>query len=274
MQIVEAGHRNVLGHAPALLAQDVDGAGRHLVVRRHDAVDLHAAREDLLHRHLGRVGAEIARGRQGRIEGDAVARQHRLVGVEPDLRLRVLRRSREKRDLAAAVIADEVLDHRLHAGPIVEHQARNAGQLDADAAHRGAGEPLDQPRDAARAAVGRQQRRDDDDAVDGVGAKQLVDGVVGGVQRLRGLHRPAIDQQQMMAGLAALRVNGVAELRLVPAAERVQVIEQHRDAKPMRDLRAVFRGLCVHARCRLAATAPPPDHKGDRARSADPGRNF
>ena len=150
-EIVEAGHRNVLGHAQALLAQDIDGAGRHLVVRRHDAVDLHAAREDLLHRHLGRVGAEIARGRQGRIAGDAVAGQHRLIGVEPDLRLRVLRGPRQKRDLAAAVIADEVLDHRLHAGPVVEHQARHAGQLDADAAHRGAGEPLDQPRDAARA---------------------------------------------------------------------------------------------------------------------------
>ena len=34
-----------------------------------------------------------------------------------------------------------------------------------------------------------------------------------------------------MAGLAALGVNGVAELRLVPAAERIQVIEQHRDAE-------------------------------------------
>ena len=76
-EIVEAGHRNVLGHAPALLAQDIDGAGRHLVVRRHDAVDLHAAREDLLHGHLGRVGAEVARGDQGRIESDAMACQHR-----------------------------------------------------------------------------------------------------------------------------------------------------------------------------------------------------
>jgi hypothetical protein len=37
-----------------------------------------------------------------------------------------------------------------------------------------------------------------------------------------------------MAGLAAFRVNGIAELRFIPAAERIQVIEQHRDAKPMR----------------------------------------
>ena len=157
-QIVEAGHRDVLGHAAAMLAQDVDGAGRHLVVRRHDAVDLHAPREDLLHRELGRVGAEIARGRQGRIAGDAVAGEHRLVGVEPALRLGVLRRPRQKRDLAAAVIADEVLDHGLHAGPVVEHQARHARQIDADAAHRRAGEPLDQSGDPAWTGVRGQQR--------------------------------------------------------------------------------------------------------------------
>ena len=84
-EIVEAGHRNVLGHAQAVLAQNVDGAGRHLVVRRHDAVDLHAARENLLHGHLGRVGAEMAPGDQGRIVGDAVARQHRLIGLEANL---------------------------------------------------------------------------------------------------------------------------------------------------------------------------------------------
>ena len=100
------------------------------------ASNRHAAREDLLHGHLGRVGAEVTAGNQRRIEGDAVARQHGLIGLEANLRLRVLRRPREERDLAAAVIADEVLDHRLHAGPIVEHQARDAGQLDADAAHR------------------------------------------------------------------------------------------------------------------------------------------
>ena len=163
-----------------------------------------------------------------------MACQHRLIGLETNLGFRVLRGSLEKRDLATAVIADEVLDHRLHAGPIVEHQARNAGQLDADAADPGVRESLDQSRHAAAATVGRQQRRDDDDAVDGVGAKQVVDGVVGGVQRLRGFHRPAVDQQQMMAGLAALRMNGVAQLRLVATAEGVQVIEQHRDAKPMR----------------------------------------
>ncbi len=185
-----------------------------------------------------------------------MACQHRLIGVETNARLRVLRGPREKRNLAAAVIADEVLDHRLHAGPVVEHQAGNAGQLDADAAHRGVSESLDQSRHAARAAVGRQQRRDDDDAVDGVGAKQLVDGVVGGVQRLRGFHRPAIDQQQMMAGLAALRVKRVAELRLIPAAERVQVIEQHRDAKPAR------RRTCVHAGCRFSHRHAAIDPKG------------
>ena len=161
-----------------------------------------------------------------------MACQHRLIGLETNLGFRVLRGSLEKRDLATAVIADEVLDHRLHAGPIVEHQARNAGQLDADAAHPGVRESLDEPRDAARPTVGRQQRRHDDDAVDGVGAKQLVDGVVGGVQWLRGFHRPAVNQQQMMAGLAALRMNGIAKLRFIPAAEGIQVIEQHRDAKP------------------------------------------
>src|SRR5437764_13760975 len=38
----------------------------------------------------------------------------------------------------------------------------------------------------------------------------------------------------MMAGLAALRVDRIAELRLVATAEGVQVVEQHRDAEPMR----------------------------------------
>jgi hypothetical protein len=37
-----------------------------------------------------------------------------------------------------------------------------------------------------------------------------------------------------MAGLAALGGDGIAKLRLVPAAEGVQVIEQHRDAQAMR----------------------------------------
>ena len=77
--------------------------------------------------------------------------QHGLIGVEPDLRLRVLRRTREERHLAAAVIADEMLDHRLHAGAVVEHQAGHAGQLDADAAQSRRPEPLDEPRHAARA---------------------------------------------------------------------------------------------------------------------------
>ena len=228
-EVVEAGHGDVLGHAPALLAQDVDGAGGHLVVRRHDGVEGRAARDDLLHGQLAGVGAEIAGGDQRRIAGDAVARQHGLIGVEPDLRLRVLGRAREERQLATAVVADEMLDHRLHAGAIVEHQAGHARQLDADAAQRRRPEPLDEPRHAARPAIGRQQGRDDDDAVDRVGAQQLVDGVVGRVQRLRGLHRTAIDQQQVMARLAALGMNRIAELRLIPAAERVQVIEQHRN---------------------------------------------
>jgi hypothetical protein len=38
----------------------------------------------------------------------------------------------------------------------------------------------------------------------------------------------------MMAGLAARRVNGVAELCFVAAAEGVQVIEQHRKPEPAR----------------------------------------
>ena len=159
------------------------------------------------------------------------------------------------------MIADQVLDDGLHAGPIVEDQARNARQLDADAAHRGVREPLDQPRHPARAAVGRQQRRDDDDAVDGVGSKQLVDGVVGGVQRLRRLDRPAIDQQQMMAGLAALRMEGVAELRFIPTAERIQVIEQHRDAKPMRRM-----PLLIPA-CGVESASITLDHPGIIGRS-------
>ena len=107
-------------------------------------------------------------------------------------------------------------------------------------------ESLDQPGHPARAAVGRQQRRDDDDAVDRVGSKQLVDGVVRGVPRLRRLERAAIDQQQMMARLAALRMEGIAELRLIPAAERIQVIQQRRDAKPMRRIPAP--DFCVQGR--------------------------
>ena len=71
--------------------------------------------------------------------------QHRLIGLEPRVGLRVLRGPGQKGDLAAAVIADEVLDHRLHPGPVVEHQAGNARQLDADAAHRRVSESLGQP---------------------------------------------------------------------------------------------------------------------------------
>jgi hypothetical protein len=37
----------------------------------------------------------------------------------------------------------------------------------------------------------------------------------------------------MMARLPAFRVNRIAKLCLVPAAERVQVIEQHRNPQPM-----------------------------------------
>ena len=124
-------------------------------------------------------------------------------------------------------------------------------------------ESLDESRYAARATVGRQQRRDDDDAVDGVGAKQLVDGVVGGIQRLRGFHRPAIDQQQMMAGLAALRMNGIAELRFIPTAEGIQVIEQHRDAKPMRPIPVWF------IRPSIQGTTRPEVAEGDHRHIAD-----
>ena len=37
-----------------------------------------------------------------------------------------------------------------------------------------------------------------------------------------------------MAGLATLRVQGIAKLRLVATAEGIQEIEQHRDAQRMR----------------------------------------
>ena len=56
-EIVEAGDGDVLGHAQAPLAQQINRSGGHLVVGRDDTVNLHAAREDLLHRHL----AELAR---------------------------------------------------------------------------------------------------------------------------------------------------------------------------------------------------------------------
>src|SRR6185295_13336180 len=95
--------------------------------------------------------SDVCSDLQPRIEGDPVARQHRLVRIEADLRLGVPRRSRQERDPASSVIANEVLDHRLHAGPIVENQAWNSRQLDADAADLRLRESFDEPRDAGRA---------------------------------------------------------------------------------------------------------------------------
>jgi len=46
---------------------------------------------------------------------------------------------------------------------------------------------------------------------------------------------------QVMAGLATFGMDGIAELRLIPTAEGIQVIEQHRDAKSMRPI-PLFRG--------------------------------
>src|SRR5215831_13024508 len=77
----------------------------------------------------------------------------------------------------------------------------------------------------------------------------------------------------MMAGRAAFCVDGVAELRLIPTAESIQVIEQDPDPKPVYGLPVLGpswglgspsgllwrrRGTCVHACCGFNAQQRPP----------------
>jgi hypothetical protein len=75
---------------------------------------------------------------------------------------------------------------------------------------------------------------------------------------VRRLDRSAIDQQQMVAGLAASGVQGVAQLGFVPAAEGIQMIQQDGDAEAAparlglarsRRVRGRPRRICAHV-CR------------------------
>ena len=155
-QIVETCHGNIAWHAPAPLAQGLDGSHGHVVVRSHHAVEGDARGKKIVHRAAALLGHEIAASHQRRIEGDAVSGENVLVGLESHFRFGVLGRSSEKHRPADPVIAHQVLDHGLHAASVVEHQTGNTRQRQADAAQAGRPVALEQAGDRIWPTEGRE----------------------------------------------------------------------------------------------------------------------
>jgi hypothetical protein len=111
-----------------------------------------------------------------------------------------------------------------------------------------------------------------DDSVEAAWLQHLEHCVVRGARRAGGIERAAIEQQQVVPIVAALGIEGVAEIGLAAVLEEIGVVDQDGDGQTFRpslhggQSRAVFRRSlrrkccgCRHGVLRTSALLPSPN---------------
>ena len=216
LDVVEADHGDVLGHAQAAEPQGLERAQRHPVVGRHDRVAASAAVEERGHRVLPRREPVVAGddqlvvGRQAAVlVGGAVAGQTLLA---------LTAEAGDERDPLQAVLLNQVLGEGADAAGVVDGDAGDARLGRADDAGRQRAQTLQQRADRRVALAGAHRPLDDDDGVEVPDAGQRVDEVA----RIGGRDDAARQNVEVDVARLALLVRADDDLVLIRVATAAQ----------------------------------------------------
>jgi hypothetical protein len=205
---------------------------RHVVVDAHDGVDGGGREmprvEELVDRQPALFPTEAARKHQAVVPGDLVVVESAMIGATPRLRLGALLGSGDERDAAAVVLLDQVGDHAVDAGFVVDVNARYPWQIDAHGDERQVLETSEPLAESIDSTVVAEASRQHDEAIEPRGEQQVVDEVAH--HRLRGgAGQPASGDDQGSNARGMRCAQHAADD--VGVIVRLEVVEQDGDSK-------------------------------------------